>query len=368
MAHNILIIDQNGPVRSQLSRWLAAEGYVCRTAGSVPEAWEYLQSQPVQLVCTDINMPGASGIDLLHRVRSAFPDTAVMIQTDVGETTTAVSALTEGASGYLIKPVAREDLIFQVRRALELRQLVIERRIYTASLEDQVCEKTRAIRRAYEETIHRLLAASAVRDQETGAHLARTGLLSEKLALSVGWDAASAECLRMAAPMHDVGKIGIPDAILRKPGRLTREEIAVMQGHTRMGAQMLANSESPVLQMAEKIALCHHERWDGEGYPSGLAGEDIPECARVVSLVDVYDALTHDRVYRPAMTEEEALCLMLEGEATQFEPRLLEHFIAELPVMRRIREENPDHCAFQNAVSSGATPLSSGMLTGASYP
>ena len=367
MAHNILIIDQSGLVRSLLSRWLKAEGYVCGTAGSVSEAWDYLQAQPVQLVCTDVNMPGATGIDLLHRVRSAFPDTAVMIQTGIGETSMAVSALTEGASGYLIKPVAREDLIFQVRRALELRQLVIERRIYTASLEDQVCEKTRAIRRAYEETIHRLLAASAVRDQETGAHLARTGLLSEKLAVSVGWDAASAECLRMAAPMHDVGKIGIADAILRKPGRLTPDEIEIMQGHTRMGAQMLANSESPVLQMAEKIALCHHERWDGTGYPTGLAGEDIPECARIVSLVDVYDALTHDRVYRAAMSEEEALGLMLEGDGTQFEPRLLEHFIAELPVMRRICEENPDHCAFQVAVGSGAASPGNGLLTSASY-
>jgi len=146
----------------------------------------------------------------------------------------------------------------------------------------------------------------------------------------------------LAAPMHDVGKIGIPDAILRKPGKLTSEEISILQDHTVLGAQMLAGSASPVLRMAQTIALSHHERWDGTGYPSGIEGEQIPEAARIVAIVDVYDALTHDRVYRKRLPEAKVLELMQHGRGTQFDPRLLDIFMSLLPEMRAIAECAPD--------------------------
>ena len=142
--------------------------------------------------------------------------------------------------------------------------------------------------------------------------------------------------------MHDVGKIGIPDAILRKPGKLTPEEFEVMKSHTSLGAEMLADSDVPMLKMAEKIALGHHERWDGSGYPNGLAGQDIPECARIVTIADVYDALTHARVYKSAMSEEDVLTVMRSEAGTQFDPLLLAHFFLHLSEISRIAHENPD--------------------------
>ena len=232
----------------------------------------------------DIRLPGRSGADLLPDVKAAFPDTAVIMLTGNDETRTAVATLAQGASGYLLKPVERDELVFQVGSALERRRLTLENRQYLRGLERRVREQTAEIRQAHEETIHRLVAASLYRDEETGMHIKRTGLLSELLATATGWPRAEAETIRMAAPMHDVGKIGIPDAILRKPEKLTSEEFDVMKTHTLIGAGMLAGSRSAVLQMAEEIARSHHERWDGGGYPARLTQHAIPESARIVAL------------------------------------------------------------------------------------
>ena len=226
-------------------------------------------------------------------------------------------------------------------------------------MEDKVRQQTAAIRRAHEETILRLVGASRYRDEETGAHIKRTGLYSGLCAEVLGWPAGAVEDIRMAAPMHDVGKIGIPDAILRKPGKLTREEFEIMKTHAVMGAKMLAGSESSVLQMAEEIAMCHHERWDGGGYPRGLAESAIPEAARIVALVNVYDALTHDRVYRPAMPETEAMAIMEQGRGSHFDPFLFGVFLSLAPQMRRIAAENPDERAEESACRTSPTgPIS----------
>ena len=166
----------------------------------------------------------------------------------------------------------------------------------------------------------------------------RTGWYSELLAATIGWDRERVEQIRLAAPMHDIGKIAIPDAILCKPGKLTPDEFAVMQTHARVGADLLAGSQSPVLRLAHEIALGHHEWWDGGGYPSGLKGTEIPEAARIVAIVDVYDALIHDRVYRPALPEQEALKIMRAGRGTHFDPELLDAFMSLLPEMRAIAE------------------------------
>jgi PAS domain S-box-containing protein len=203
-------------------------------------------------------------------------------------------------------------------------------------------EHVRNIQLAHEEMILRLLAVLALRDLETGAHIRRTGLFSEVLATAAGWGPARAKQLRMAAAMHDIGKIGIPDAILRRPGRLTDEEFEVMKSHSRLGAQMLHGSESSVMQLAQQIAMSHHEHWDGQGYPQRLAGAAIPECARIVAIVDVYDALSHDRVYRPAFSEPEVISMMLERSGTHFDPHLLECFFSVLPEIRQISDANPD--------------------------
>jgi putative two-component system response regulator len=179
------------------------------------------------------------------------------------------------------------------------------------------------------------------------------------LAATLGWDRERVEAIRLAAPMHDIGKIAIPDAILCKPGKLTPEEFAAMQTHAEIGATLLAGSQSPALRMAYEIALGHHERWDGTGYPSGLRGTEIPEAARIVAIVDVYDALSHDRVYRPAMPEPEVLQILRAGRGSHFDPEFLDVFMTLLPEMRAIAEAVTD-CEEeddQGAVQSPAAAL-----------
>jgi putative two-component system response regulator len=341
----ILVVDDEPCVREVVARWLVADGYRSAQAATAQAAWECLQTGPVQLVTLDIRMPGVSGIELLPQIVAAFPDTPVIMMTGVEETRTAVTALTHGACAYLAKPVKREALRGEVRAALRRRQIAIDSRQYTLRLEEQVRQQTAAIRSAHEETIHRLLSASMWRDEETGTHLRRSGLLAELLAKAAGWSTAEAELIRFAAPMHDVGKIGIPDAILRKPGKLSPEEWKIMKQHTQIGAMMLTSSPVPMFQMAREIALSHHERWDGEGYPAGLSGAAIAEGARIVAIVDVYDALTHDRVYRPAYTEERALAMMQQAAGTQLDPWLLTLFFSHLAEIGRIAENNPDQPA-----------------------
>ncbi len=338
-----LIVDDQSSIRKLIRHWLTLEGYQCTEAESTRQASEHLQSHEFPLVILDVRMPGGSGNVLLRRIAEKYPDTSVVMMTGQDDAHTAIDALTHGACAYLLKPVEREELLFHVRRALERRQLLLERRDYTNHLEERVREQTLAVRQAQEETIHRLVSASLWRDEETGMHIRRTGLLSECLAKAAGWSISDAELLRMAAPMHDVGKIGIPDAILRKPGPLTPEEFTIMQTHTTIGARILAGSKTPMLRMAEQIAIGHHEQWDGAGYPDGVSGLDIPECARIVAIIDVYDALTHDRVYRPALPEDQVLDLMQRNGGVHFDPGLLALFFTHYSIIAGLAAANPDH-------------------------
>jgi putative two-component system response regulator len=338
----VLVVDDEPCIRDLVVRWLRGAGYTCHQAGSAEEAWQVLGRSAIPLVTLDITLPGRSGIEFLEQVKAEFQDTEVIMLTALGQTDIAISALTKGAAAYLIKPVEKDELLFQARRALERRQLLLEKRHYTEQLEARVREQTSIIRRAHEETIHRLVTASMYRDEETGAHIRRVGMYSSLMAEAMGWSRDDVERIRMAAPMHDIGKIGIPDAVLQKPGKLTPDEYEAMKRHTIIGAGMLAGSESPVLQLARTIALSHHERWDGKGYPGGLAGEQIPECARIVAVADVYDALTHDRVYRSALSENEAIRILENGRGIHFDPHLLCLFLSLLPEMRRIAHEAPD--------------------------
>ncbi len=230
--------------------------------------------------------------------------------------------------------------------------LSIDHRLH---LEDKVREQTADVRSAQEEVLCRLASASQWRDEETGMHIRRTGLLSQALARAANWFGDDLDTIRQAAPMHDIGKIGIPDAILQKPGKLSADEYEIMKTHTRIGAEILAGSKVPMLQMAREIALNHHERWDGKGYPRGLAGKDIPESARIVSIVDVYDALTHDRVNRPALPDSEAMAIMHDGAGTQFDPELLAHFMRCLPEMQAIAQWHPDQNPGNRRPASSAT-------------
>lgn len=205
------------------------------------------------------------------------------------------------------------------------------------SLQAEVETQTREIRLREEAIAMTLLTATGHRDHETASHVRRIGLYAEVMAKSLNWNPAETADIRIAAPMHDIGKIGIPDRILLKPGKLDAQEFEIMKTHAAIGADMLSGTDIPLLKMASDIALCHHERWDGTGYPRGLAGKDIPESARIVTIVDVYDALVHKRVYKEASSEQSALKLMTQMVGKHFDPELFKVFLANLPTLNNIR-------------------------------
>jgi putative two-component system response regulator len=335
----ILIVDDESFICTMISRWLEPEGYVCAVASDVKEALEILSRETFDLLISDINMPGRTGLDLLATATEQYPDMAVLMATAVGQRETAIRALEAGAYGYMIKPFDKNEFLINVVNALERRRLTMESRAYEQRLEEEVRERTADIRNREEEIATRLVWAAEYRDDETGMHIKRIGLLAAKLAETLGWSLATVDDMRVAAPMHDIGKIGIPDHILQKPGKLTKEEFDIIKTHSEIGAGILGNSDIPLLQLARDIALSHHEKWDGSGYPQGLSGEAIPEAARIVALVDVYDALVNDRVYRPAFPDQEAIQIISMGAGQHFDPRVYEAFMRVLPDFKVIRQE-----------------------------
>lgn len=338
----VLVIEDESAIRFMVGRWLTMAGFECYMAASCDEALAVLEMHPVQVIVSDICLPDGSGLEFLPVLRDVSPCAAIIMVTGLGDTATAIEALTHGASGYLIKPIAKETVLREVDRALARWQVTIEELCRSQVLEnalamqswEQQCERERAI--------HQLVTASSFRDAETGAHIKRTGLFCEVLAETMSCPSDHVQNIRLAAPLHDLGKIGIPDAILRKPAGLTSDEFEVMKTHTSIGWQLLRDSQWSTMQLASEIALFHHERWDGTGYPNGTRGDAIPLAARMLSIVDVYDALTHDRVYRNALDEATALDLMRQGNGTQFDPDLFVIFERSLPQLRDISLEHPD--------------------------
>lgn len=336
-AGRILIVDDEPYICEILSRWLVDEGYVCDQAEDAQGALCTLAAGDFELMISDIRMPGRSGLELLDETRREHPELAVIMLTAVDDRQTAIRTLEAGAYGYVIKPFDRNELVISVVNALERRRLTILSADHQHQLEEEVRQRTEQLRLREEEIALRLVSAAEHRDAETGAHIRRIGQYSEILAAARGWSPRDAEDMRLAAPMHDVGKIGIPDHILLKPGPLTSEEFSVIESHTTMGGAILNDSHVPLLQLACEIALTHHERWDGAGYPRGLASHQIPEAGRIVAVADVYDALVHSRIYRPALPEEQALHLMSGARGRHFDPDVFDTFLGVLPEFRQVR-------------------------------
>ena len=322
---------------------IGSDQYQLERVSRLRAGLDRLEQGGIDVVLLDLNLPDSLGINTVELVKAAHPSVPIVVLSATEGDEMALQAVRCGAQDYIPKDNIKAILLKRaIRYAVERQQMVIEKQKYTQRLEERVREQTVSIRRAHEETILRLVAASMYRDEETGAHIERVGLYSELLAEAIGWPQSEVDNIRMAAPMHDVGKIGIPDAILQKPGKLTETEYEVMMTHTTIGAKMLADSDSPMLRMACQIALCHHERWDGTGYPRGLSDSSIPEHSRIVGIVDVFDALSNDRVYRPAFSEEEVLRMLRQGHKTHFDPFLLDAFLLLVPEMKAIGEDHPD--------------------------
>jgi putative two-component system response regulator len=357
----LLIVDDEEQIRTLLARLLGAQGYECLTAEDAATARQVLAETPVALVLSDVNMPGESGIDFTREVLATFPDTAVVMVTGMDDRRYADVAIELGAYGYVLKPFKPNELIINVGNALRRRALEIENRGHRERLEQTVLERTSALRDTIaqletsdaelrllrEETIRRLSSAAEFRSQETGEHIVRMSLYCSLLARLASVDADRAEMIRIASPMHDVGKLGIPDSILLKPGPLTAAEREVMEGHAEMGYRILAGSDVELLDLAALMALTHHERIDGTGYPRGLAGDEIPIEGRIAAVADVFDALTSDRVYRPAFEVSEARTMMEEGRGKQFDADLLDLFFGAFDELVEIRNAagngNGDH-------------------------
>jgi putative two-component system response regulator len=338
----VLVVDDQALIRVTLRAILAKEGYRVLEADSIAKALELVASDTVHLALCDIHLPGESGMDFVRAIQPRLPEVSVVMVSAADDTATALDCLQLGAFGYVLKPFQPREIIVQVNSALRRRVLEIDYRDREEVLKQKVREQTVEIRDSREEIAFRLVAASEHRDQETGQHVRRIGLYAAEMARLMGWDEDRIEQIRSAAPMHDIGKIGVPDAILQKPGSLTDAEWVLMREHTTMGAQILKGSKVPFIQMGARIAVGHHEKWDGTGYPKGLAGASIPIEARITALVDVFDALSNRRHYKDAWTEEQVVAFMAQHRGTHFDPELFDLFMANVAAFRAILLANPD--------------------------
>jgi putative two-component system response regulator len=346
---NILVVDDEAYVCELLVRSLSAVGYKCATAFNVDMALKVLEKDEFQLVLSDIIMPGRSGIDLLRIITDHYPDVAVLMITAIDDRQTGIMALEAGAFGYLIKPLERNELLINVANALERRSERLASREYERHLSENVQLGSEQTRKLELEMVHRLIRATACGSDDSEAHTNRVGLYSSAIAetLGLGWTLSAIEDIRTAATLHDVGKIGIPDSIMSKPGKVTEEELQRIKKHPEIGARILEGSNSELIQMAREISLAHHEKWDGSGYPRGLVGNAIPETARIVAIADVYDVLLEKRAYRNAFPEDQALAMMSERRGKHFDPNMLDTFFIILPEIRRIRAETGEEAVLE---------------------
>jgi len=352
----VLVVEDDDAVRRSLVKLLDRNGYSCIPAATATEAHADLDATPFDLVLTNMDMPGGSGLELLMHVAAEHKDVATVVVTRADDRDVARAALDAGAYGYVLKPFNENQMLINVASALRRRRAEFDRRAQLVRLEQMVRDRTgemwnyvadlekaqRDMRQLQEETIHRLSLAAEFRDNETPRHIQRMSHYCALIADRVGMDADRCELIRVASALHDVGKIGVPDQILFKPGALDEDERAVMQRHCEVGHRILSGSNTPVLNLAATIALTHHERVDGSGYPNGLVGEAIPVEGRIAAIADVFDALTMNKVYRAAIPVGEAIEIMVEGRGKHFDATLLDVFLGEKGRILGIKERYAD--------------------------
>jgi putative two-component system response regulator len=351
-APRILIVDDDASIRDLHRRLAEHLGYTVETAADGIEALAKL-ALDIDLVVLDVQMPNMDGFEVAQRIR-AQPGRAflpIIMVTGLSGAEDHRRAWRAGVNDFITKPIDKD--VFQLRthwlidlkrahdrlseRSEDLERMVDQR---TAALREallEMSEAKRQIHQAHLDTIRRLTVAAEYKDRHTGEHIERIGLYAQVLAEAAGMAPGDVETVRHAAPLHDVGKLGIPDEVLLKPGKLDAEEMAVMRTHAALGARLLSDSDSPVIRMGQAIARSHHERWDGRGYPDGLAGEATPVEARICAIVDFFDALTMDRPYRRAVEPDTVLSMMRSEAAAHFDPELLDAFFARLPQILEIR-------------------------------
>lgn len=348
MMRQIAIVDDS-QINRTLFRLLVAKLDDCEshvfedpTAGL-----EWCLRQEPDLVIVDYMMPGLDGISFIERFRAApgRSDIPVLMISASGEKEIRHRALERGATDFLNKPVDGTEFLARVRNMLALRMSTRKLADRAVWLTEEIERATRAIRQREQELVFRLSRAAEFRDPETGAHIQRMAHYSTLIAQHRGWSSADQQLLLGAAPMHDIGKIAISDDILLKPGRLTPDEFEIMKSHTVLGHTLLQNSDTPVITLGAEIALTHHEKYDGSGYPRQLRGDAIPECGRIVAVADVFDALTSVRPYKRAWSLDDARKYLIDLSGSSFDPGCVESFLAVwshvLEISARFQDENP---------------------------
>ncbi len=340
-----MVVDDNPTNLKLIAKILEAEGYhdILPIVDSRKVISQYQESRP-ELILLDINMPHRNGFDVLSDLKSLDDPLLppIVMLTAYHDREPLIKSLTLGARDYITKPFDKNELLIRVRNLLDAQLAHHLLHDQKSTLEKIVEERTRELRDTQLQVVQRLGKAAEYRDEETGNHILRMSHSCAAIAKKLGWSHEQCDLILNASPMHDIGKIGVPDDILLKPGKFEPHEWEIMKSHATIGAQLLEGDESELLTMARDIALNHHEKWDGSGYPNGLSGTDIPEAARIAALADVFDALTSIRPYKKAWTVDDAISFIKENSGTHFEPGLVEVFIEVLPEILEIKSKYSD--------------------------
>ncbi len=352
LSSKILIVDDQPSNVMLLEQILAQEGYTdILTTQRPKEVRKIYQEEKPDLVLLDLNMPELDGFGVMDQLREVETDSyiPVLVLTAVDHPSVRQRALTAGARDFLSKPFDVSEVICRIRNLLEVRILHNRHRNLNQILELQVQERTQELEDTRKEVIYRLGRAGEYRDNETGNHVIRMSQFSYLLAKKMGFEEKKCSLILDASPMHDIGKIGIPDKILLKPGKLDGEEWEIMKTHVIKGVEILSGNDSELIRTARNIAWHHHEKWDGSGYPKGLKGDAISLEGRVVAVADVFDALTSERPYKKAWEIDDALKFMQEQKGRHFQPELIDAFLEIIPDAIKVRDQFADK--FESPVS-----------------
>ncbi|WP_320171581.1 HD domain-containing phosphohydrolase [Maridesulfovibrio sp.] len=360
----ILVIDDESFVRETISDYLSDSGFEIIGAGDGEEGLDVFRKENPDAVLVDLNMPKVDGFEVLKAVTTESPDTPIIVVSGAGLIQDAINAVRLGAWDFVTKPIVDLSILEHVLgQGLERARLIKENRRYKEHLEAEVEKRTEDLRREVKVRRETQDALMAIQDEvietqkeiiltlgevvenrsnETANHVRRVAELSYILALRNGMSDEEAQLLRLASPMHDVGKIGIPDTILNKPGKLTPEERKIIESHTTIGHEILKHSDRPIIKAAAIVAYEHHERWDGLGYPRGISGEDVHVYGRITAIADVFDALGSERVYKKAWDIERIKEYFMESKGKQFDPFLTDLFFGDIDEILNLRREFPD--------------------------
>ncbi|WP_305908332.1 HD domain-containing phosphohydrolase [Methylomarinum sp. Ch1-1] len=337
----ILLIDDEPVNLKLLDRTLRQQGYQNLVLVEDPrEVVDRYLEERTDLILLDLNMPHLDGYQVMEQLQAQHDPLLppIVILTAQHSKDFLMRALAAGARDFITKPFDRNELVMRVHNLLEAQLAHRLLHDQKSVLEKMVSIRTEELHHTRLQIVQRLGMASEYRDEETGNHILRMSHICALLAEAIGWDEAQCDLILNASPMHDIGKIGIPDAILLKPGKFEPEEWEIMKSHAEIGAKLLDGDDSELLRMARDIALTHHEKWDGSGYPNGLVGEEIPQAGRIAALADVFDALTSQRPYKKAWSVEAALSFILDNRGLHFDPALTDVFAEQLPAIVAIKQ------------------------------